>query len=135
MPGSAGSAETPVLSMMRMPTVPLVAAQSAIVSATAGSVGSTGLTSLKRLGMRRVDLYRVAGVVAIHGERRDQHRAVDADRIHRGHHVVAGDLGRTVENADPRPARMVAFIGVHLGIDVGMTSNPSRCLILARAAG
>ena len=117
MPGSAGSVETPSRIMIRMPTVPSVAAQSAIVSATAGSVGSTGLINREPAGMRGMDLEGVARVVAVHGERRDQQRAVDADGVHRRHHVVARDLGRAVKNRGPRPARMVAFVGVNLDID------------------
>jgi hypothetical protein len=81
----------------RMPTVPLVAAQSAI-------------------GVRCVNLFGVAGVVAIHAERRHQNRAVDADGVHGCHHLVAGDLRRPVESADPGAARTIAFIGVHLSV-------------------
>jgi hypothetical protein len=67
-------------------------------------------------GMRRVDLEGVAGVVAVHAEGRDQYGAVDADRVDCGHHLVAGDLCRPVERAHPRAARVVAFIGVNLGV-------------------
>ena len=116
MPGSAGSVETLSLKKTRMPTVPFAPAQSAIVSTTAGSVGSTGLTSLNRLGMSRINLNCIARVIAIHAKRRDQHRAVDPDRIHRGHHLVAGHLRRTIESPDPRAARVVAFVGMDLGI-------------------
>jgi hypothetical protein len=66
--------------------------------------------------MRRVNLKGIAGVVAVHAERRDQHGAVDTDRVHSGHHLIAGDLSRPIESADPRAAWVVAFVGVNLGI-------------------
>ena len=67
--------------------------------------------------MRSVDLNGIAGVIAIHAERRDQHGAVDADRVHRGRHLVAGNLRWPVERGGPGAARVVAFVGVNLGID------------------
>ena len=69
------------------------------------------------IGMRRVDLFGVAGVVAIHAEWRHQNGAVDADGVHGCHHLVAGDLGRADERPEPGPVRMVAFVGMHLGVD------------------
>src|SRR5260370_11940593 len=66
--------------------------------------------------MRRINVKRVAGVVAIHAEGRPQHGAVDTDRVHGGHHLVAGNLRRTVEDAGPGASRVVAFVGVNLGI-------------------
>ena len=99
-----------------MPTVPLVETQSAIVSTTAGVGRIDRLDQPEPAGMGRVDLYGVAGVVAVHAERRDQYRAVDADGVHGRHHLVAGNLGRAVEGADPRPARVVALVGVNLGV-------------------
>jgi hypothetical protein len=76
--------------------------------------------------MRREDLKGIAGVTAIHAERRDQYGTVDADRVHRGHHLVAGDLRRPVQCADPGAARVVAFIGVNLGIEYRHSFRPSR---------
>ena len=107
--------------MMRMPTVPGVFAQSATVSATAGSEGSTGLISANRPGCFGVHLDRVARVVAVHGERRDQQCAIDADGIHRRHHVVARDFGGPVQDGGPGPAGVIALVGVHLGVDDGHT--------------
>ena len=46
-----------------------------------------------------------------------QNRAVDADRVHGCHHLVAGNLRRPSESAHPRTARVVVFVGVHLSID------------------
>ena len=61
---------------------------------------------------------RIAGVVLVHRDRRDIDRAVDADLIHRRHHLVAGDVsGPVFRNAVPRPLRRVRGIGVDLGID------------------
>jgi hypothetical protein len=42
-------------------------------------------------------------------------RAVDADGIHGGRHLIAGNL-RRLWSADPTAARMVAFVGVNLSI-------------------
>jgi hypothetical protein len=66
--------------------------------------------------MRAIDFQSIAGVIAIHAERRDQYRAVDADGVHGGRHLVAGNLRRPVESADPGASRVVAFVGVNLGI-------------------
>ena len=67
--------------------------------------------------MRGMNLERIAGIVAVQGERRDQQGGVDADRIHGRGHAVAGDLGRSRQNARPRPPRAIPFIGVDLSVD------------------
>jgi hypothetical protein len=77
-------------------------------------------------GMRLAHRNRVARVIAVHGEWRHQQRAVDADRIHRRHHLVTGDLRRPVQRRRPWPARMVALIGMHLRVDDGHDVS-SRC--------
>jgi hypothetical protein len=59
----------------------------------------------------------VARVIAIEVEGRDDDRGVDADRIHRRHHLLAARRCRAVQLADPGPARMVALVGVHLDVD------------------
>ena len=85
-------------------------------------IGHPGIGRIDRLDqpeparMRRVNLEGVARIVAVHAERRDQQRTVHADGIHGSHHVVARDLRRPAENAGPGSARVVAFVGVHLGI-------------------
>jgi hypothetical protein len=85
-------------------------------------VGHCGIGRVDRFdqpepaGMRRINLKGIAGVVAIHGKRRHQHGAVDTDGVHRGHHLVAGNLRRAVENAGPRASRMVALVSMNLGI-------------------
>jgi hypothetical protein len=66
--------------------------------------------------MSGVNVEGVAGVIAVHGKRRNQERPVDADGVHGGHHVVTRDLRRAVESGGPGSARVVAFIGVYLGI-------------------
>ena len=50
--------------------------------------------------------------------------AVDSDGVHRGHHLVAGDLRWAMEHARPRASRVVAFIGVNLGIQSRHDSPP-----------
>ena len=52
----------------------------------------------------------------LHGETNTEYRAVGADGVHGGHHLGAGNLRRPVERADPGAARVVAFVGVNLGI-------------------
>src|SRR5215467_2025545 len=71
-----------------------------------------------------MDFDGVASVVAVHGERRDQQRAVNTDGVHGGHHVVAGDLWRPVESCEPRAARVIAFVSVHLGVYRQHRSRP-----------
>src|SRR5258705_13658512 len=90
---------------MRTPTAPGVRFQSAMTSATDGLAGSTGLTRANPGGMALVHLERIAGVVAVDRERRNQDCAVDADGVHRGDHLVTRDLARSRQYGIPRPAR------------------------------
>jgi len=46
-------------------------------------------------GMALVHLERIAGIVAVDRERRNQDCAVDADGVHRGDHLVTRDLARS----------------------------------------
>jgi hypothetical protein len=103
--------------MIRTPTVPFFAFQSAMMSATAGSFGSTRFDQAEPVRVLCLHFEDVARVVTVHRERRHQHRAVDPDRIHCSHHLVARHLLRPDQSASPWPARMVALIGVHLGVD------------------
>jgi hypothetical protein len=95
-------------------------------------VGDAGIVRIDRpdqpefAGVSGADVERVARVVAVHAERRDQDRAVDTDIVHRRNHLVAGDLRRTDQRTHPRPARMVALVGVHLRVDGGHDSSPFR---------
>jgi len=82
--------------------------------------------------MRRINLKGIAGVVAIHGKRRHQHGAVDTDGVHRGHHLVAGNLRRAVENTGPGASRVVALVSVDLGIQCRHDLNPPRNLCRLR---
>src|SRR5262249_50631867 len=75
----------------------------------------------------------IARIVAVRAERRDQHRAVDPDLVHCRHHLVAGDLRRPLESADPGAARVVAFIGVNLAIEYRHSFRPSRSRYRAAA--
>src|SRR5438128_708112 len=43
--------------------------------------------------------------------------AVDADRVHGRHHLVAGDVIGPVRDTVPGPFRGVGLVGVDLGID------------------
>ena len=71
----------------------------------------------KPVRMLLVHREHVAGVVAIDRERRDQQRPIDANRIHRRDHVVAGDLLGPGQERAPGILRSVAFIGMDLAID------------------
>ena len=42
-------------------------------------------------GMGPLHLHRITGVVLVHGKGGDEDRAIDADLVHRRHHLVAGD--------------------------------------------
>ena len=53
----------------------------------------------RMLGMH---LKHVAGIIAIHTERRNQQSPVNADRVHRRDHIVAGDLIQTLQGSMPR---------------------------------
>ena len=96
--------------------------------------GDAGVSRIDRLDQREtarmfgVYLQRVTRVVAVHCVRRDQQRAIDPDRIHRHHHVVAGDFGRTRKNSGPGALRAVPFVGVDLRIDGQHGDFPSEFL-------
>ena len=64
--------------------------------------------------MCRVYLECIAGIVAIQSEWRDQQSPIDADRVHRCHHVVAGDLIRTLQESAPRTLRTIPLVGMYL---------------------
>ena len=68
-------------------------------------------------GMGPLHFHRIAGVVAVHGKGGDEDRAVDADLVHRRHHLVTRDVSGPVRHAVPGPLRRVRLIGVDLGID------------------
>src|SRR6266481_5367026 len=67
--------------------------------------------------MGPLHLHGIAGVVAVHGEGGDEDRAVDADLVHRGHHLVTRDVIGPVRHTVPRSLRRVRLIGMDLGID------------------
>ena len=68
-------------------------------------------------GMRALHLHRIAGVILVHGEGGDEDRAVDADLVHRRHHLVASHVIGPVRHAVPGPLRRVRLIDVDLGIN------------------
>ena len=80
--------------------------------------------------MCRVYADSEAGIVTVHGKGRNQQCAVDSDLIHGRNHVVSRDLGGTHQEALPRPARMIALIGVDLGVD-----NGSLAVVHNRSSG
>src|SRR5687767_13490766 len=59
---------------------------------------------------------RVAGVVPIHRKGGDEDRAVDADLVHRLHHLVTRDVVGPVRHTLPRPTRRVRLIDMDLRI-------------------
>ena len=75
--------------------------------------------------MSGMNLERIAGVVAVQGERRDKHGGIYAGRIHGRDHVVAGDLWRTRKISGPRPTRMIPLIGVDLSVNRQYVLHPS----------
>src|SRR5579872_3515858 len=84
-----------------------------------GSAGS--VETLSRIMMRTPTvpffIECVAWVIGVHRERRDQHRAVDANLVHRRDHLVTRDFRRSMQRALPRPAGMIALVGMHLDVD------------------
>ena len=88
-------------------------------------IGHIGIVGVDRLddrhpaGMGPLHVHGVAGVIAVHRKRGDEDRAVDADLVHRRHHLVAGDVIGPVRHGVPRPFRRVCLIGMDLGIDNG----------------
>ena len=68
-------------------------------------------------GMGARHLLGIAAVVAVHREGRDEDRAVDADLVHRRHHLVAGHVRRPVRHGGPGPLGRVGLVGVDLRID------------------
>src|SRR6266481_1059120 len=57
--------------------------------------------------MGPLHLHGIAGVVAVHGKGRDEDRAVDADFVHRLHHLVARDVIGPVRHTVPRSLRSI----------------------------
>ena len=82
-----------------------------------GIVGIDRLDDREPVRMFQRHFDRVARVIAIQRKRRDEDRAINADLVHRRHHLVAGDMRRPVRHAVPRAARCVGLVGVDLGID------------------
>jgi hypothetical protein len=68
-------------------------------------------------GMRPLHFHRIAGVVLVHGKSGDKDGAVDADLVHRRHHLVTRDVSGPIRHRVPGPFRRVRFIDVDLGID------------------
>jgi len=77
--------------------------------------------------MFRVNLEGIAGIVAIQSEGRHQQRPIDADRVHRCHHLVAGDLSRPRQESAPRTLRTIPLVGIDLGVNRGTPSCHRTC--------
>src|SRR3984893_3859053 len=75
-------------------------------------------------GMSPLHFHRIARVVAGHGKGGDEDRAVDADRVHRGHQPVTRDGIGPVRASVPGPFRGVRLVDVNLGIDGGHRNVP-----------
>ena len=69
------------------------------------------------VGVFRVNLQRVAGIVEIGGVGRHHHRAIDADAVHGGDHFVPTGRIQPMRGARPRSARIIAFERMHLNVD------------------
>jgi hypothetical protein len=70
-------------------------------------------------GSSSVPGHRIRSMIQVTSDHRRMRSAPSsavADGLHSRHHLVAGDLRRSVESADPRAAGMIAFVGVNLGI-------------------
>jgi hypothetical protein len=67
---------------------------------------------------------RIARVVAIHRERRHQDRAVDTGRVEHRDRLVARRLFGPGEHGVPGSARVIALVGVQLGVDDGHERIP-----------
>jgi hypothetical protein len=72
----------------------------------------------------------IAGVVAVHGKGGDEDRAVDADRVHRRHHFVTGNVIRPIRDTVPGPFWGIRLICMDLGIDDRHRGSSSVVLFL-----
>ena len=94
-------------------------------------LGHPGVVRIDRLdqgepaGMFGMNGDGVAGIVTVHGKRRHQHCAVDADRVHRGYHLIARDVGWASQDGGPGAAGVIVLIRMHLGIDCCHDFQPS----------
>src|SRR5262249_31217816 len=68
-------------------------------------------------GMGPLHFHRITRVVAVHGKGGDEDRAVDADLVHRRHHLITRDVIGPVRHTVPGSLRCVRLISVDLGID------------------
>src|SRR5262249_55717047 len=86
-------------------------------------------------GMGPLYLDRIAGVVLVHGKGGYEDRAVDADLVHRRHHLVTGDVFGPVWHAMPGAFRRVRLVYMDLGIDDRHRHAPLCPTSLAITAG
>jgi hypothetical protein len=79
--------------------------------------GVDGLDDCEAPRVLALHLERIARVVLVERKGRDENRPVDADPVHRGDHLVAGDVGRPVRHAVPGALGRVRFVSVDLRVD------------------
>src|SRR6266851_4782884 len=93
------------------------------VSGWRSMIGHRRIVRVNRLndgepvGMGPLHLDRIAGVIAVRGKGGDEDRAVDADLVHRPHHLVTRDVIGPVRHTVPGSLRSVRVINMDLGID------------------
>src|SRR5262245_32570284 len=68
-------------------------------------------------GMGPLHFHRITRVVAVQGKGGDKDRAVDADLVHRRHHLVTRNVIGPVRHTVPGSIRSVRLISVDLGVD------------------
>ena len=82
-----------------------------------GIIGINRLHQSETIWIGIADRNRIAGIEAIHGEGGNQYRAIHANRIHRLHHIRTRHFRRAMQHRMPGPARVIAFIGMDLGVN------------------
>jgi len=76
-------------------------------------------------GMGPLHFHCIAGVVAVQGKSGDEDRAVDADFVHRRHHLITRNVIGPVGHSVPGSLRSVRLISVDLRIDDGHGGSSS----------
>src|SRR5262249_23947853 len=80
-------------------------------------VGVDRLDDREPTRMGPLHLHRIARVIAVHGKGGDENRAVDADPVHRRHHLVTRHVIGPVRHGVPGPFWRIRLVSVDLGID------------------
>ena len=117
-------------SMMRAPTTPGKPVPLHHLVSRRFGLRIEWLDQAETAWMFRVYLESVAGIVAVHGERRNQQGPVDANRVHRRHHIVASNLIGALQESTPGALRAVTLVRMNLRVNCGSASR--HCLALFR---